>query len=310
MFNKKIVSLISALTMALSMCSFVSVQAADAPAADFDLKVEKNIFDPDTYADGFQEYTITVTLNTENIALTDNGKAGALKRYTGSRVTSFAGKINFDTTKFYTDDTMMSGSVATGSYTLGALESGATFNWYTTKGADGLEGNVELLKINLYAMDADGNPTMGEDDEFESLFTWDTTSRLISYCEWDNVKTLTLDEKVLADNPGIAGWVGNVGIEKDEPIVPDPVLPEVTVSDKMDVAAGSIKGAAWDVTIKNFDSAKAYVAKFTDTTTNTSRDEGKAIDVAAFAETTGDVGFAVILKLTAERNVALTVDVQ
>lgn len=94
------------------------------------------------------------------------------------------------------------------------------------------------------------------------------------------------------------------------PVADTPVEPSVRVSDKIDVAAGSIVGAAWDVTIQNFDSAKAYVAKFTDEATGTSRDEGKAIDVAAIAETTGDVSFAVILKLTADRNVALTVDVQ
>ena len=309
MLNKKIVSLISALTMALSMCSFVSVQAADVPAADLELKVEKNIFDPDTYADGYQEYTITVSLNTENIALTDNGKSGALKRYTGSKVSSFAGKINFDTTKFYTDSSMMSGSVSTGSYTLGTLDTGATFNWYTTKATDGLEGDVELLKIDLYAMDADGNPTMGEDDEFESLFTWDTTSRSVSYCTWENAKAaeLALDTpSLLGDNPTWAGWVGNLGIAGEEPAVT-----EVVVSEKMDIEGNGVAGAAWDVTIKNFDSAKAYMATFTNLDNGEVKgDEAEEIDVSAFAETTGDLGFAVIMKLLTVNNVGLSIAIQ
>ena len=93
---------------------------------------------------------------------------------------------------------------------------------------------------------------------------------------------------------------------------PEPVLPEVVVSDKMDLAAEGAIGAAWDVTIKNFDSAKKYMATFTDVDTGAvRRDEGaKAIDVSAYAETAGDLGFAVIMNLTAERNVALTIAIQ
>lgn len=311
MLNKKIVSLISALTMALSMCSFVSVQAADVPAADLEFKVEKNIFDPDTYADGYQEYTITVSLNTENIALTDNGKSGALKRFTGSRVSSFAGKINFDTTKFYTDNSMMSTSFTGGNPLIGPLDTGVTFNWYSTTYTEGLEGDVELFKIDLYAMDADGNPTMGESDEFESLFSWDTTSRSVSYCEWANAKAAELlmsSPKVLGDNTAEAGWVGNLGIEKDEPIVPPTPVEDIVISDRIDLTADGNIGAAWDVTINEFDSTKSYVASFTNLDDAEDTRDAKAIaGLDTIAETEGGVNFAVLLYLNQARNVALSI---
>lgn len=315
MLNKKIVSFISALAMAVSMCSFASVQAADAtPAADLELKVEKNVFDEESYGYGYQEYTITVTLNTENISLTSSG-VGALKKYTGSKVTSFAGRINFDTSKFYTDSSMMEGCVSTGSYTLGVLDTGATFNWYTTKATDGLEGDVEIVKINLYAMDAEGNPTMGEDDEFESLFSWDTTSRSVSYCSWTEAKAaeLALDSpNLLGDNNTLAGWVGNLGIEEEpkDMVVTydndarfDLDINEDTVAD----------GYAWEVLVTNYDSTKTLSAKFTDAETGLPRagkEKTEITGLAAAAETDGSIEFVALLQLSQARNVNFEIVVE
>lgn len=305
MFNKKFVSLISALAMALSMCSFVSVQAADVPAADLEFKVEKNIFDQETFEEaGIQEYTITVSLKTENIGLTDNGKSGALKRYSGSKVITLAGRINFDTTKFYTDDSMMTGMVENGMSTMGAISTGATFSWLTTKATEGLEGEVELFKINLYAQDPEtGAPTLGPDDEFESLFTWDTTTRSVSYCEWTDVKNseLAIDSpKVLGDNKGEGGWVGDLGITKP--------LPETTAEVVNEYELLEDGGYAWDVLIKNFDSTKTYATIFK--AGEETREVGdNELTVDAFAETTGDLGFVVLMK-TSKANVTLNIEVQ
>jgi hypothetical protein len=319
MLNKKIVSLISALTMALSMCSFVSVQAADVPAADLEFKVEKNIFDQESFEAGYQEYTITVNMKTENIKLEDNGKAAAMKRYKGSRVTSFAGRIKFDNTVFYTDNSMIETKVSVGNPYISPYDEGITFNWYCGDYTTALEGeSIELFKINLYGMNEEGDVTIDADADFESMFAWDTTNRSVSYCEWpEYVKASELSissPKVLGDDSGEAGWVGNLGIEKDEPIPepdPEPAVTEVVVSDTIDLEAGDAIGAAWDVTIKNFDSAKKYVTTFTDKDTEEVRENGyKELNLDAYAETEGDLGFAVILKLNAARNVALSIAIQ
>lgn len=87
---------------------------------------------------------------------------------------------------------------------------------------------------------------------------------------------------------------------------------EVVTSDKIDLeAADGVKGAAWDVTIKNFDSAKAYMATFTNLDNGeVRRGYSDEIDVSAFAETTGDVSFAVIMKLLTVTNVGLDIAIQ
>lgn len=87
---------------------------------------------------------------------------------------------------------------------------------------------------------------------------------------------------------------------------------EVVTSDKIDLeAADGVKGAAWDVTIKNFDSAKAYMATFTNLDNGeVRRGYSDEIDVSKFAETTGDVSFAVIMKLLTVTNVGLDIAIQ
>lgn len=114
---------------------------------------------------------------------------------------------------------------------------------------------------------------------------------------------------------GEAGKVVTLTVAGGEepPVVPpvDDDETKVEVSDKIDLESEGVIGAAWDVVIKNFDSAKSYMTTFTDLDENVTRDdEAKAIDVSAYAETEGDLGFAVIMRLTAARNVALTIDVQ
>lgn len=97
---------------------------------------------------------------------------------------------------------------------------------------------------------------------------------------------------------------------KEEVIVPPTT--EVVLSDKIDLeAADGVKGAAWDVTIKNFDSEKAYMATFTNLDNGeVRRGYSDEIDVSAFAETTGDVSFAVIMKLLTVTNVGLDIAIQ
>ena len=328
MLNKKIVSFISALAMTLSLCSFASVQAADAPAADLEFKVEKNIFDQDSYDAGYQEYTITVNLKTENIGLTDNGKAAALKRYSGSRVTSLAGRILFDISKFYTDNSMMSKSLSAGSSFIALLDTedqkGVTFNWYAGDYTEGLEGEtVELFKINLYGMDAEGNVTIGADDEFESLFAWETTTRSVSYCEWSEAKAAELgisSPKVLGDNNTEAGWVGNLGIAGDEPIVPDePKEMDIKVKDDkrfdLDVDGDKVAdGYAWEVLVTNYDSTKTVSAKFTDADTGATRGAKEKTEITGLAPIAeangGSVSFVALLRLSQARNVNMEIVVE
>jgi hypothetical protein len=105
---------------------------------------------------------------------------------------------------------------------------------------------------------------------------------------------------------GKAVTLGAAGGEDEEKVT------EVVTSDKIDLeAANGVKGAAWDVTIKNFDSEKAYMATFTNLDNGeVRRGYSDEIDVSKFAETTGDVSFAVIMKLLTVTNVGLDIAIQ
>lgn len=141
---------------------------------------------------------------------------------------------------------------------------------------------------------------------------------LLVYPKTDATVTLSLAPSTMITYKTTVGAANSVpatsNITCDDIVLGEviPVPTEVVVSDKMDLAADGAIGAAWDVTIKNFDSTKAYMATFTDVATGeVRRNEGaKAIDVSAYAETSGDLGFAVIMNLTAERNVALSIAIQ
>lgn len=89
---------------------------------------------------------------------------------------------------------------------------------------------------------------------------------------------------------------------------PDPEPVENIVwTDRMDLTAGELKGAAWDVTIKKFDAAKTYVATFTNTADSTDI-KTRDMDLSYFAETTGEVNFVALLKLNKDRVVDLKVE--
>lgn len=89
-----------------------------------------------------------------------------------------------------------------------------------------------------------------------------------------------------------------------EPIPdPDPIV----WTDRMDLEAGELKGAAWDVTIKEFDSTKTYVATFTNTA-NAADVKTLDMDLSYFeGEDGAEVGFVALLKLNKDRVVDLKV---
>jgi hypothetical protein len=110
----------------------------------------------------------------------------------------------------------------------------------------------------------------------------------------------------------VNGEAGNVVSLAAEGGEDEEKVTEVVLSDKIDLeAADGVKGAAWDVTIKNFDSEKAYMATFTNLDNGeVRRGYSDEIDVSKFAETTGDVSFAVIMKLLTVTNVGLDIAIQ
>lgn len=115
---------------------------------------------------------------------------------------------------------------------------------------------------------------------------------------WENHATSTVN--------GEAGGSITLGTVTPDPD-PEPVE-NIVWTDRMDLEAEDLKGAAWDVTIKKFDSAKTYVATFTNTADSTDI-KTRDMDLSYFAEANGaEVNFVALLKLNKDRIVDLKVE--
>lgn len=314
---KKIISMLLAVC---TLASFVTVaSAADEPTVN--VVVNKVDFtDPaySAYAEDYdwspynEEYgTVYETYSMKVFATgmefkTESVKVGKVTNAAGNSVVAYQASFSVESNGAEYNSDWMAGTI----YEFGG---DATDNANDTQVAAALAGTTALLP-------APGEvETFGKDQELllvEFLVTVDTNKPMtfnfdnakVSYGIFDSTKAAPtgtgeykLGETMVTETPVITLPVA------DTPVDPEPVKP-IDISEKIDLEATvegeKVLGAAWNVTLNEYDSTKTYVANFSaeNGDTRIPREIGNLP-----AETEGSVSFAVLLKLNKARNVTLSI---
>lgn len=310
---KKIISLLATIAMMATMVTSVSAAAIanNAPVVDTTVvELTAAEFENDWVGEalpaGEKAYLVDINVSGLDLEMACAGKTNVLKKKRSGIGLMYAGyAINFDSTDnigaVYTMDGIAAGSTVEKTVNSVFLATKAT-EAYPTVADGGAAATATEAFIYQFVITTKGEVTgtpvaqfkVTQLDQDSSVDTKDIIGDLITY---------TVN--------GEAATTVTFGKEEGGEIDP-PAETEVVTSEKIDlVAEDGVKGAAWDVTIKNFDSAKAYMATFTNLDTDeVRRGQADEIDVSKFAETTGDVSFAVIMKLLTVTNVGLDIAIQ
>lgn len=309
---KKIISLLATIAMMATMVTSVSAAsiAANAPVVDTAIvELTADSFENEWVGEalpaGEKAYLVDINVSGLDLEMACAGKTNVLKKKRSGVGLMYAGyELKFDSTDnigaVYTMDGIAGGS---------SIEKTVNSIFLATKPTE------------AYPTIADGAAATPATDAFIYQFVITTKGEVTG----TPVAELKISEFASDTQTGTQEFtdaLGNISYTvdgeaattvtfgKEEVIVPPTT--EVVLSDKIDLeAADGVKGAAWDVTIKNFDSEKAYMATFTNLDNGeVRRGYSDEIDVSAFAETTGDVSFAVIMKLLTVTNVGLDIAIQ
>lgn len=310
---KKIISLIASIAMLATMVTSVSAAAiannnpvVDTSFVELTAAEFENDWVGEALPDGQKAYLVDVNVSGLDLEVAPAGTTNVLKKKRTGVVLMYAGyELRFDSTDniaaVYSMDGI--GTPSSAEKTAKALftPGGAPTGYPTIADGAAKQAATEAF-VYQFVITVTGEVTGTPVAEFKvTQFDKDVSVDSQNYgADKDKKPSYTVN--------GEAATTVTFGAEQGGE---EPAETEVVVSEKIDLESNGVIGAAWDVTIKNFDSAKDYMAKFVDAESGEERIGGeKAIDVSEFAETEGDLGFAVIMRLTTARNVALSIAIK
>lgn len=309
---KKIISLLATIAMMATMVTSVSAASLANNAPVVETTVTKLTAD-EYYNDWMEEdlpegqtaYLVEVSASGLDLSSVRSGSSATKKNRRNGVILMYAGyKMNFDNLD----------NVA-GVYSI----EGFTANSATEKTLNGLKNYDDPAAAYPVSSSTNSTEVTATDLNIHTYIVTVTDDvvgtpvaefKITEFVESSSVASQnfsdTIEYTVNGEAATTVTFAADKGGEDEEKVT------EVVTSDKIDLeAADGVKGAAWDVTIKNFDSAKAYMATFTNLDNGeVRRGYSDEIDVSKFAETTGDVSFAVIMKLLTVTNVGLDIAIQ
>lgn len=310
---KKIISLIASVAMLASMATsvFAAEIANNAPAVETTVtEISAEEYENDWVGEvlpaGEKAYLVEITADGLDLSSVRSGGTAVNKKKRDGVLLMYASyKMNFDNLENVTGVYSIEGFTANSSVekTLNGMKN---YDDVTLAYPVSSNDNDDVVTANSVAIHTYVVTTCGE-----VVGTPVAQFKISSFAKSSQTGTQDFTDALGNITYTVNGEAATtVTFGKEEVI--DPPTTEVVLSDKIDLeAADGVKGAAWDVTIKNFDSAKAYMATFTNLDNGeVRRGYSDEIDVSKFAETTGDVSFAVIMKLLTVTNVGLDIAIQ
>lgn len=302
---KKIISLIASVAMLATMVSSAFAASVDNNAPVIESTVtEVSAVDFEgmmgaPLEEGQKAYMIAVNASGFDLESKPGTGFGGNAKRTGVLLSTVKYQLVFeDESKFVMAVGMDDGLAPAGS---NGLFAGAA--WSTAPTMYPVIANTETagkqvtandnVYINTFMLVVSGDVTATIDGEFTVLPVTNNTAGASKVFRNDN-------NNISYTVNGVAAKTITFG---EEPIPED----EIIWTDRMDLEAGELKGAAWDVTIKEFDSTKTYVATFTNTA-NAADVKTLDMDLSYFeGEDGAEVGFVALLKLNKDRVVDLKV---